>query len=231
VFFGSVYAPLEDDVSSASSSMAHGSGLGGIKKLKLVGKWNVPTDHPVATDEIRLDRPTGLSPYFREASSGNRIVTLHSQDDAQIKELLKGLESAPGEPCTTIVVVPVKAIQGDDVAGFVLCGLNPRRPWNEDFKIFLQILSSTLNSSMAAAVLVEEELRRSRIAAEVAAKEQEKLEAELLFHLVSTRAMEWLHDADNIVLFRNTLKRSICASRSLLRNRRLASSCLIARAV
>jgi len=161
----------------------------GIKKLKLVGAWNVPIGHPVAADELRLDKQTGLSPYFREASSGNRIVILHSQDDPQVTALLKDIESLPGEPCTTMVVVPVKAIQADDVAGFILCGINCRRPWNEDFAVFLQIFSNVMSSSMAATVLVEEELRRSRIAAEVAAKEQQKLEEELLFHLKRAKAL------------------------------------------
>lgn len=47
----------------------------------------------------------------------------------------------------------------------MLVGLNPRRPYDEDHRIFARLLSRLLDTSVASAMLIEDEARRAKTAA------------------------------------------------------------------
>ncbi|KAM3069164.1 hypothetical protein ACMFMG_010684 [Clarireedia jacksonii] len=61
------------------------------------------------------------------------------------------------------------------IAGFLIIGLASQRRYDDDYLLFIQLLSRHLNSSMAAAVLVEDEVQRGRIAAEQAVRDRDRL--------------------------------------------------------
>jgi hypothetical protein len=189
MFFSSVYAPIPDDSSSSSNSSDSSGPFRSFKKLKLVGSCNLPEGHPATADEILLDSITGIAPHLQRSTKENCIVVLHSKDGPHADELLAGVEGYPGEQICTLVIIPVKANESEHVAGFVLCGINRRRPWDENFATFMQVLSKTMSASMAAAVLVEDESRRARLAAEVAGTEQQKPSEELAFEMKRSKAV------------------------------------------
>lgn len=57
----------------------------------------------------------------------------------------------------------------------LLLGVNPRRPYDAEYEAFSNMLFRQLATSLASAILFEEEIRRGRDAAEAAALEQEQL--------------------------------------------------------
>ena len=58
-------------------------------------------------------------------------------------------------------------------------GINPRRPYDDDYSLFVQLLSRQLTTSMASVVLFEEEIRRGQKAAKLAAQDRIELSEQL----------------------------------------------------
>ena len=58
-------------------------------------------------------------------------------------------------------------------------GINPRRPYDDDYSLFIQLLSRQLTTSMASVVLFEEEIRRGQKAAKLAAQDRIELSEQL----------------------------------------------------
>jgi len=159
------------------------------KTYRLVDTLNVPAGHPIAPQTIKLNEDLSLAQHFRTAAQQNTIVALHNHDGSLPEEMYQGLEVVAGEACRSIGILPIQHMESEGVIGFLVAGINPRRPYDNETAIFLQILSRMLGASMAAAVLVEEEIRRSRLAAQEAANEQQKLEAELQFQMKRAKSL------------------------------------------
>lgn len=159
------------------------------KTYKLVDTLNVPVGHPIAPPTVKLTEDLGLAQHFRAAAQQNTIVALHNHDGTLPEEMYQGLEVVAGEPCRSIGILPIQHMESEGVIGYLIAGINPRRPYDNDTAIFLQILSRMLGASMAAAVLVEEEIRRSKLAAQEAANEQQKLEAELQYQMKRAKSL------------------------------------------
>lgn len=58
-------------------------------------------------------------------------------------------------------------------------GINPRRPYDDDYSLFVQLLSRQLATAMASVVLFEEEIRRGQRAAQLAALDRYELSEQL----------------------------------------------------
>lgn len=58
-------------------------------------------------------------------------------------------------------------------------GINPRRPYDDDYSLFIQLLSRQLATSMASVVLFEEEIKRGEQAARLAALDRQELSKQL----------------------------------------------------
>jgi hypothetical protein len=63
--------------------------------------------------------------------------------------------------------------------GFLCIGVNPRRPYDEDYESFIQLLDRQLATSLASVSLLETEVLRGLTAAEAAALERSRLSEEL----------------------------------------------------
>jgi PAS domain S-box-containing protein len=84
-----------------------------------------------------------------------------------------------GEPCNDAVVCPIHPTGGQNIVGFLVLGLNPRIGYDEDERQFIDILRRQIATSVAAVVLLDEEICRGRTVAEEAALGQAKLEQQL----------------------------------------------------
>lgn len=174
----SVGEDLESEVASAhSGSAAH------PPQVILEASVGVPTHHPAALRSLDLrGSHEGFAPYMRRsiASQGQPIV-LRIEDGTLPRGLIDGLESRGfGDPCRTVVVFPVHpTTAGESVVGFIVMGVNPRRPYDEDYDLFIHLLSRQLATSMASVVLFEEEIKRGRQAALLAALDRQELSMQL----------------------------------------------------
>ncbi|KAK4543510.1 hypothetical protein LTR36_005404 [Oleoguttula mirabilis] len=121
-----------------------------------------------------------FTPVLRQALQAGQPTLLLTSDGSFPKGLIgvaKSRES--GTDCGAAVLCPVRPSNRDSIRGFVLIGINPRRAYDTDYRHFMQLLSRQMATSMASIVLIEEELRRSRIAAVSAASERLRLSERL----------------------------------------------------
>ncbi|KAF6234915.1 hypothetical protein HO173_006845 [Letharia columbiana] len=171
---------ITDDPDSDSSSM-HSKSSVGIKQCVLEGSLGIPNGHPAATPVIDLRNGSEyFARVFREATKGDRPIFLSVEDGTLDAEYLEGIEwRGFGDPCTAAVCCPVHLTGGESTMGFLVMGVNPRRPYDDDYSLYVQLLSRQLATAMASVVLFEEEIARGRRAARLAAQDRIELSEQL----------------------------------------------------
>jgi signal transduction histidine kinase len=172
---------VTDDMDSDTSSMHSSSTFAG-RQCILEGALGVPEDHFVAPAQIDFKTgQEGFGPIFREVMKTNKPVLLEASSHALPKELLAGLEPRGfGDPLKAVLVCPVyPTTTAEVVLGFLVLGVNPRRPYDDDYSLFVQLLARQLATSLASVVLFEEEIRRGQKAAQLAALDRIELSEQL----------------------------------------------------
>ena len=171
---------ITDDLDSDSSSM-HSSSHVGIKQCVLEGSLGIPPGHPAAAPQVDLRNGSEyFAQVFREAIKGDRPMFLSTEDGSLDAILLEGIElRGHGDPCTAAVCCPVHLTGDDSALGFLVMGVNPRRPYDDDYSLYVQLLSRQLATAMASVVLFEEEIARGRRAARLAAQDRIELSEQL----------------------------------------------------
>jgi signal transduction histidine kinase/DNA-binding response OmpR family regulator len=132
-------------------------------------------------DQLRLVASTGLAPGHRAApttldeADGNApwpiAAMLARVAPVALGELAIALDDLPAEPWNEpprqAIALPI-AQQGQQVpAGFFIAGLNPYRPFTDDYRGFLTLLVGQIASGLANARAYEAERRRAEALAEV----------------------------------------------------------------
>ena len=176
----------DDDMASQTS----GSAIS-LKSCQLEGAIAVPVGHPAAQQKLDLKASAeGFIPSFREAMRTREPTRLQTKDGTLPEILLEGINwRGFGEPCKEATIFPVRPTNGESVMAFLLMGVNPRRAYDEDYIAFTGMLNRQLATSLASVILFEDEIRRSRNAAEAAALEQEQLSQELAIQTSRLRRM------------------------------------------
>lgn len=135
------------------------------------------TGHKAAVSPLDLNTSDdGFAPYLRESIKADRPILLTTEDGTLSTELIEGLEWVGfGDPCRAVVVMPLHATTGESILGFLVMGINPRRPYDDDYSLFIQLISRQLATSMASVVLFEDEIRRGQRAARLAAQDRQEV--------------------------------------------------------
>lgn len=154
-------------------------------QVTLEGSIGFPPNHHSAVPHLDLRSSNeGFAPYMRRALETNEFTILLSAETGSLpSELLEGLEPRGFEdPCHAVLILAIHATptDADSVVAFVVLGINPRRPFDDDFKLFIRLLSRQLETSVASLTLLEEEVRRGRTAAIIAARDKQKLSRQLV---------------------------------------------------
>ncbi|KAJ4401877.1 hypothetical protein N0V85_005426 [Neurospora sp. IMI 360204] len=188
--FALIYSVAEDSESEAAS--INSGSVTNPPQIILEGSVGVPKGHPTAVQSIDLrTSDEGFAPYMRDSMAHPTNPIILSESDGSLPhELIEGFDwRGFGDPCQTIVVFPVHpTTAGDMVVGFIVLGVNPRRQYDEDYKLFVNLLSRQLATSMASVVLFEEEIKRGQRAARLAALDKQQLSMQL--HLRTQEAVE-----------------------------------------
>jgi hypothetical protein len=155
VFLYSVVDETDSDISSMHSGSSHAQN----PQVWLEGSLGVPPVHPTRSSPLDLKTSDeAWGPYLREAMKSDKPILLNSEDGS-LSELVFGLECRGfQEPCSSVVVCPIHPMSGESILGFLVMGVNPRRPYDDDYQLFIQLLSRQLATSMASVVLFEEEI-------------------------------------------------------------------------
>jgi transcriptional regulator with GAF, ATPase, and Fis domain len=83
-----------------------------------------------------------------------------------------------GDPCKALLVIPIRT-SNEAITGYILVGVNTRRPYDTEYQDWIEVFSNLLSTSAASVALHEEEARRRKRQEEEAAKEREELNAEV----------------------------------------------------
>lgn len=171
---------VTDDADSEISSIDSISAILN-KSCTLEGCLGVLHNEQVAPKQLDFKTSDeGFAPYFREALHAEQPILLEVENGTLPAALVEGLERRGfDDQCRAAVVCPIYPITGDAVLGFLVMGLNPRRPYDDDYKLFVQLLSRQLATSMASVVLYEEEIKRGQRAARQAALDRIRLSEQL----------------------------------------------------
>jgi PAS domain S-box-containing protein len=171
---------VSEDTDSDMSSMNSGS-LSQSPQCVLEGTLGVPEGHRAAVSPLDLKTSDeGFAPYLRESMKTDRPVHLTTEDNTLSWDLIEGLKwRGFGDPCRAAVVCPIHPTTGETILGFLVMGINPRRPYDDDYSLFIQLLSRQLATSMASVVLFEDEIKRGQRAARLAALDRQELSKQL----------------------------------------------------
>ncbi len=89
-----------------------------------------------------------------------------------------------GEPSRTIVIFSLSA--GNDVRGFLVLGMNLRRPYDEGSQQFIQLLERQLSTAITSTVLIEQvKLSHARVTRQLAIRTREVAGSEARFKLLT----------------------------------------------
>ncbi|OAA61551.1 ethylene receptor [Cordyceps fumosorosea ARSEF 2679] len=181
--FNLIYSTSKEDAESEISSVRSGS-LSHPTHLTLEASSGAPEGHPAAPKIVDLRTyDGGFAPYIRKSINMGGIPIVLSQRNGTLpEELIEGLQwRGFGDPCRTIVVHPIVSTSaGESVTDFLIIGVNPRRPYDDDYQLFIHLLARQLATSMASVVLFEEEIKRGQMAAKLAAEDRRELSMQLL---------------------------------------------------
>ncbi|APA09653.1 hypothetical protein sscle_05g044230 [Sclerotinia sclerotiorum 1980 UF-70] len=186
--FALLYSVNEDVDSDMSSQRSLNSGsISQAPCCVLEGTIGVPSGHQSAATPLDLHlSEDGFGPYLRESMRLDRPVLLTTEEGTLPRGLIEGLECVGfGDPCRAAVVIPLHATSRESILGFLVMGVNPRRPYDDDYSLFVELTTRQLATSMASVVLYEEEIRKGQKAARIAAQDRQELS-----ELVSLRTQE-----------------------------------------
>ncbi|KAK2606227.1 hypothetical protein QQS21_003398 [Conoideocrella luteorostrata] len=178
-----IYSVGEENDSDSSSF--HSGSIGFSHNLTLEGSLGIPKGHPAAPPSLDSRTQDGFAPYMRQSMAAGGVPILLSKEDNTLPmDLVKDIAwRGFGDPCRHLVVFPINPVaawyEATYPRGFIVLGVNPRRPYDSDYKLFINLLARQLATSLASVVLFEEEVKRSAKAARLAAIDREHLSLQL----------------------------------------------------
>ncbi|GAB7350822.1 hypothetical protein MBLNU459_g1357t1 [Dothideomycetes sp. NU459] len=160
-----LYSVVDADDGDLSS---HSGSEMSLKSCILEGGLGIPEGHPAAPARLDLKRSTeGFVPSFREAMRTRAPTKLQTRDGTLPESLLEGIQwRGWEEPCREAIIFPVRPTNGENVMAFLLIGVNPRRPYDGTYSVFVDMLNRQLATSLASVILFEEETRRGQTLSE-----------------------------------------------------------------
>lgn len=173
---------LNEDTSDSEAVSSASSGGASNKVCYLEGALGIPPGHKAAPPVIDMKTGTaGFASSFRQALTTDRPIVLRVDDGTLQAEMLEGIEwRGFGDPSKIVVIAPVRPTTGESTLGFLVMATNPRRPYDEDYDLFVQLLGRQLATSIASVVLFEEEIKKGERAAQLAAQDRIELNNQLV---------------------------------------------------
>lgn len=187
--FALLYSIVDnDDADTASHSSDSTISL---KSCSLEGAIGIPEGHPASPRKLDLKRSQeGFVPAFREAMRTREPTMLQTRDGTLPEALLDGIIwRGYGDPCNEAIIFPLRPTNGETVFAFLLIGVQPRRAYDDEYKAFASMLNRQLATSLASVMLFEDEMKRSRNAAELAQVQREQMSRELVLQTSRMRRM------------------------------------------
>ena len=168
---------LNDDLADNDAASSASSGAASNKVAYLEGTLGIPAGHRAAPAVIDMKTGTnGFANSFRQALTTDRPIVLRIDNGTLDPSLLEEIQwRGFGDPSEIVVIAPIHPTTGESTLGFLVMSTNPRRPYDEDYDLFVQLLGRQLATSIASVVLFEEEIKKGERAAKLAAQDRIEL--------------------------------------------------------
>jgi hypothetical protein len=144
-------------------------------------EWTIgyAAKHPEIPLDLDLEQDRPLARAMSD-SARNGVATLYRYEDGILPNtLFTNVEKRGfGDPCRAMLIVPVRT-SNETIAGYLIVGLNTRRPYDAEYQDWIQVFSNLLGTTAASVALHEEEVRHRRRQEEQAARDREALSAEV----------------------------------------------------
>ena len=174
---------VEYDSNDSISSTERLSGK--HRKCSLRGSVGLPAGSPAAPAYLDLRDDAAFTPYFRQAMAAREPTIISFDEDLAAASLLRDAAwRGFGDPCRAAAVCSLNPTSSkDNILGFMVVGLNPRRPYDNHYRHFLSIASRTMSTSLTSILLHEEDINRR----ERAIANAEAMKLELKQQLINTQ--------------------------------------------
>lgn len=188
IVFATVYTIGETEGSDTASASSSSNIF--TKRGILEGAIGVPEGHEAANPKIDFQSRDGMIPHLRDAILANAPIVLRDAEGTLPEVLLDGIKFGGFQiPSKEVLIIPICSTNGENTLAVLTIGLNPRRQYDHDYQTFIAMLNRQVTTSLASVLLAEEEAKRNRTAAEVAALQQERLTEELALQTSRLRRM------------------------------------------
>lgn len=150
----------EDTSSDTASSVTRFSG--DHQECTLRGSVGLPPDSAAGPARLDFNKDLGFTPYFRQAMAARKPIIVSFEKDPAAAELVRGIQwQGFGDPWRAAAVCPLNLTSSkDNILGFLVIGLNPRRPYDDDYHQFVPVASRLLSTSLTFILLHEEDIGR-----------------------------------------------------------------------
>jgi PAS domain S-box-containing protein len=181
VQYSQTLSEQRDSTSESSKAYSDRSSTFTERQWTLEGMLGLPSNCHGLPSRIDSEMSaTAITSLFNKIITTGKITLLRAEDGTFPKGLQGVAKSrAFGDDCTAAVLCPVGPTNRENVLGFFLIGINPRHAYDDDYKTFINILSRQMATSIASVVLAEEELKRTRAAAQLATQDRIRLSEQL----------------------------------------------------
>lgn len=183
--YGPATAAKDEGVSDSDASFTGGSSsqsdVGSVfagKEWTLEGVLSPPDYVPPLPSRVDLDSGNDLlTPMFRSAMLSKNVQVLRVSDGSLPKHLHDMAKSRAfeGDTCDTAILCPLYSTYQEHRSGFLLLGLNTRRTYDQEYQRFIRLLVNQLTTTLSSVVLAEDEARRARASARLAAQDRMQL--------------------------------------------------------
>ncbi|KAF1954573.1 hypothetical protein CC80DRAFT_475815 [Byssothecium circinans] len=180
ILFALLYSVEYETGSESNSGLARYSENHQVYVLR--GSFGLPGGSPAAPE--RLDIGHGFAPYFRQAMLARNPIMVNLEG-SPVAELYRDIDwKGYGDPCRGIAICPLNPTSSkDNILGYMVFALNPRRPYDDDYRQFIMVTSRLLSTSLTSILLHEEEIYRR----ERAITDAESMKRELKEQLLATQ--------------------------------------------
>ncbi|KAH6639710.1 aerobic respiration control sensor protein-like protein arcB [Boeremia exigua] len=117
--------------------------------------------------DIRLEE--GINKFLKQAIIADRPIAVDIAHDLDRENLAEGLQPLiSGDICRSVVICPLRSSSlNDTILGFMILGLNPRRPYDQAYSQFVYEATRLVSASLDSLILHEEDIGRREHTAEL----------------------------------------------------------------
>lgn len=139
---------VNPDISESASEASDNSQN---RNWVLQGKVRVPdtcSNIPIAATDQSMEL---FLPTFSELIRSENPTLLRAEDNSLPDFIVREMNVPDGAPEKAAVFLPIRST-ADSLLGFLVLGLNPRRKFDADYRVFIELLTRQLATSLAVSI-------------------------------------------------------------------------------